>query len=143
PARWVGARDSAHRGARTFLAIFAPGLRRRTVAAVLCAASMMIGAWGTTTLLPTWIHQLAGPNGGALAVEATGKCFMLANAGGVGGVFSPVWGQAWGGRPGGSFSALGGRLSPGPVALTPSEAPAALPPGTALFWSFVLRGLHA
>jgi hypothetical protein len=54
------------------------------------AWKQMIEALGTTTLQLTWIHQLAEPNGGTLAIEATGKCFTLANAGGVVGIFSTM-----------------------------------------------------
>lgn len=70
PERWVAARNrtqaSRRRGheqtaARIFFGIFAQDIRRRTIVGVLIAAAMMIGAWGTTTLLPTWIVQLSVP----------------------------------------------------------------------------------
>jgi len=99
PDRWIAmrrhgksARDQGIAAAgRTFLAIFAPDLRRRTAVGVLIAAAMMIGAWGTTSLLPTWIHQLVGPDNAALAVQATGKCFMLANVGAVFAYLALMW----------------------------------------------------
>jgi len=94
PERWVAARRQ--RGASdtvtaTFLAIFAPGMRRRTIVGVLIAAAMMIGAWGGATLLPTWIHQLVGPGNAAFAVKATSQCFMLANVGAVVGYLGLIW----------------------------------------------------
>jgi len=100
PERWLAARERARAAAgpdarpataRTLAAIFAPPLRRRAAVGVAIAASMMIGAWGTTTLLPIWIHQLAGPGGDAAAIQATGRCFMLANTGGVLGFLGLMW----------------------------------------------------
>jgi MFS family permease len=140
PSRWVAARDPAHGGARTFLAIFAPGLRRRTLVAVLCTASMMIGAWGTTTLLPTWIHQLAGPNGGTLAVEATGKCFMLANAGGVVGFLAMMWLNGWAGRRWSYFTAVLGCTATALFAFTQIETLDALLRFMPLYGFFAIGG---
>jgi MFS family permease len=97
PERWLAARRRSQSqggsltAARIFSAIFAPDIRRRTVVAVLIAAAMMIGAWGTSTLLPTWIHQLLGSGRGALAVRTTGICFMLANIGAVFGFLTVMW----------------------------------------------------
>jgi MFS family permease len=97
PERWLAARRRSQSqggsltAARIFSAIFAPDIRRRTVVAVLIAAAMMIGAWGTSTLLPTWIHQLLGSGRGALAVRTTGICFMLANIGAVFGFLAVMW----------------------------------------------------
>lgn len=99
PERWVAVRSrvpsrqrpGVAESVQTLFAIFAPDIRRRTVVAVLIAAAMMIGAWGTTTLLSTWIPQLVGLGRGALAIEATGKCFMLANVGGVFGFLAMMW----------------------------------------------------
>jgi MFS family permease len=91
PERWIAARNRrqarlpggmSETAAQTFLAIFAPDVRRRTVVGALITAAMMIGAWGTTTLLPTWIHQLVGADQAA-AIKITGLCFMLANVGAV------------------------------------------------------------
>ena len=140
PSRWVAARDPAHGGARTFLAIFAPGLRRRTLVAVLCTASMMIGAWGTTTLLPTWIHQLAGPNGGTLAIEATGKCFMLANAGGVVGFLAMMWLNGWAGRRWSYFTAVLGCTATALFAFTQIETLDALLRFMPLYGFFAIGG---
>jgi len=100
PKRWLAVRyrdpGVARQGvpdtaARTFLAIFAPGIRRRTIVGVLVAVAMMIGAWSTMTLLPTWIHQLLGPGGSAGAVKVTSLCFMLINVGAVFGYLSLIW----------------------------------------------------
>ena len=91
PTRWIVARNrrraalpegTTDTAKQTLLAIFAPDVRRRTVVGVLITAAMMIGAWGTTTLLPTWIHQLVGADQAA-AIKITGLCFMLANVGAV------------------------------------------------------------
>jgi MFS family permease len=99
PERWVEARSQQKRLAResnqpdtamsTFLAIFKPPYRRRTIVGVLVAATMMIGSWGTTTLLPTWIHQLASDR--ATALRLTSQCFMLINLGAVLGYTSLMW----------------------------------------------------
>jgi MFS family permease len=108
PGRWVAVRSHSVRpgtplgAAATFLAIFAPPIRMHTMVAVLITAAMMIGAWGTTTLLPTWIPQLTGPDRGAVAIEATAKCFMLANAGGVVGFLAaggPISWPSWAASP--------------------------------------------
>ena len=100
PTRWivVRARGQAvpdlgvvRTAARMLGSIFTPELRRPTTVGVAITAAMMIGAWGTTTLLPIWIHQLVGSNGTAAAIDATGKCFMLANLGAVVGYLSVMW----------------------------------------------------
>ena len=58
---------------------------------LLAAAGMMIGTWGTTTLLPTWIVELAGQGESAFAARVTGTSFMLANVGGVFGYLMLMW----------------------------------------------------
>jgi MFS family permease len=92
PERWINAgnrsqasrrRGATQTAARIFLGIFAPDIRRRTIVGVLIAAAMMIGAWGTTSLLPIWIVQLVGADDITLAIKATGKSFMLANVGAI------------------------------------------------------------
>jgi MFS family permease len=99
PERWIairrgpaalrdGVSDSAW---GTFRAIFARGIRRRTGVGVAIAAAMMIGAWGTSTLLPTWIHQLLGPENAAPSLRITSQCFMLANVGAVFGYLTLIW----------------------------------------------------
>jgi MFS family permease len=90
PARWLAQRRSLP-AARPLRAIFARGIRRNTIVGVLIAASMMVGAWGTTSLLSTWIVQLAGAGHGARAVTATGQAFMLANAGAVLALLPLMW----------------------------------------------------
>jgi len=99
PDRWIAVRAQSRASCdpgspatakRTFVAIFAPSLRRRTVVGVCITAAMMIGAWGTTTLVPIWIHQLVGRHDTA-AIAATGKAFMLANVGAVLGFLSVMW----------------------------------------------------
>ena len=99
PERWLAVRrrerasaaDASLSGARFLMQIWAPDLRRRTVVGVTTAAALMIGAWGTTTLLPTWIVQLAGRDGGTRAITATGQCFMLANLGAILGYLVVMW----------------------------------------------------
>jgi MFS family permease len=87
-ARLVGAQDTAM---TTFAAIFAPGIRRRTIVGVLIALTMMIGSWGTSTLLPTWIHQLLPSDQGRAAVKITSQSFMLINVGAVLGYATLIW----------------------------------------------------
>jgi MFS family permease len=100
PERWVAGRHQSEvcqraHAPRTvvqaFAAIFAPDVRRRTVVGVLVAAGMMIGTWGTTTLLPTWIVELAGRDESVFAIKATGTSFMLANVGAVFGYLTLMW----------------------------------------------------
>jgi len=61
PQRWVQVRDSvvAEPAMQTFAAIFAPGLRRKTIVGVVVASAAMLGCWGGLTFLPSWIHQLS------------------------------------------------------------------------------------
>jgi MFS family permease len=46
---------------------------------------------GTTTLLPIWIHELVGPDQGALDIQVTAGCFMLPNIGAVFGYLAIMW----------------------------------------------------
>jgi MFS family permease len=89
PTRWLAMRQ--HRpplaAAHLLRSIFAPDLRRNTIVGVLIAAAMMVGAWGTTSLLSIWIVQLVSPGGSGRAIAATGQAFMLANAGAVFAIF--------------------------------------------------------
>jgi len=137
PERWLAVRNFARGGARTLLMIFAPDLRRRTLVAVLISAAMMIGAWGTTTLLPTWIHQLAGPNGGAVAIEATAKCFILANAGGALGFLAMMWLNERVGRRWCYFLAVLGSIATALFAFTQIQTLGAL------LWFMPLYGFFA
>jgi len=100
PERWMAAHNRCQgslpegvlqTATRTFVAIFAPDIRMRTAVGVLIAAAMMIGVWGTSTLLPIWIHQLVGPDHVALGITATSKSFMLANVGAVFGYLAVIW----------------------------------------------------
>ena len=93
PARWLALRRQGPRPAAVQLlrAIFAPGLRRNTIVGVSIAAAMMVGAWGTTSLLSIWIVQLVGPGDNRHAVAATGQAFMLANAGAVFALLPLMW----------------------------------------------------
>jgi MFS family permease len=97
PDQWVQARmQRALTGVNdtataTFLAIFAPQFRRRTIVGVLISASMMIGSWGVSTLIPTWIHQLLPPDQVAMAGRHTSQIFMLLNVGAILGYLTLVW----------------------------------------------------
>src|SRR5262249_18520248 len=62
----------------------------RTAVGVLIAAGVMIGAWGTSTLLPVWIHQLVGGDA-TRAAKTTSRCFMLAHVGAVVGYLAGMW----------------------------------------------------
>jgi MFS family permease len=99
PQRWIAARDQRRSAAlagaadnpfATFFSLFAPGIRRRTIVGLLVAASMMIGAFGGTTLLPVWVRSLVGADP-RLAVTVTSQCFMLINVGGVLGYLALIW----------------------------------------------------
>ena len=90
PKRWITAGNRCQ-ASRIFFGIFAPDIRQRTFVGVVIAAAMMIGAWGTTTLLPTWIVQLVGADDGTLAVKVTGESFMLANVGAMFGFLTLMW----------------------------------------------------
>lgn len=98
PERWIASRDHARRASdrtldtagATFLAIFATGMRRRTIVGVLLAAVMMIGAFGGITLLPTWIAELLGSDRSA-AIKVTSQSIMLMNAGALFGYLVLIW----------------------------------------------------
>ena len=107
PARWLAARErqrvsvGADRAASTFMAIFQPPYRRRTIVGVVIALAMMIGAWGGTTLIPVWINQLlgAGATPGARA-NAVSRAVIMTNVGAIVGYVSLMWlTQAIGRRP--------------------------------------------
>jgi MFS family permease len=108
PERWHKARDqrrdeAARRGKRdtalaTFLAIFAPGLRRRTIVGVLIAATVMIAALSTTSLLAIWFHQLLPPDQLPRQGVIMGQAFMLMNIGSVCCYLSLIWLMDWLGR---------------------------------------------
>jgi len=99
PSRWLAVRDQrlsaacsgvADSALATFLSLFSPGTRRRTMVGLLTAASMMVGAFTGATLLPVWVRSLvdADPR---LAVTATSQFFMLVNVGGVAGYLALIW----------------------------------------------------
>jgi MFS family permease len=97
PERWRRVRDGqiaagtrASAGA-TFAAIFGPDFRRRTIVGVLIASTMMIGSWGASTLIPTWVVQFVGPGQRLAAIQATSTCFMLSNVGAVMGYLTLIW----------------------------------------------------
>jgi MFS family permease len=52
---------------------------------------MMVGVWGTTTLIPVWIQQLVEQDERVAGIDATGKAFMLANLGAVCGFVFVAW----------------------------------------------------
>jgi len=99
PSRWLAVRDQRLSGTcrgvadnvfATFLSLFSPGTRRRTMVGLLTATSMMIGAFTGATLLPVWVRDLVGADP-RLAVAATSQFFMLMNAGGVAGYLALIW----------------------------------------------------
>ena len=97
PERWTRVRDdqiasgTRKSATATFAAIFAPEFRRRTIVGVLIASTMMIGAWGASTLIPTWVVQLVGPGQRLVAIHVTSTCFMLSNVGAVMGYLMLIW----------------------------------------------------
>lgn len=100
PERWQQARDQRRRlgiegrsdtATATFLAIFSPKIRRRTIVGVLIAATMMVGSFSILNLVPVWIHQLLGPDQGKLSVQKTSESFMIMNVGAVLGYLCLIW----------------------------------------------------
>jgi len=97
PKRWLAVREQHRRAGSVadslftgLLGLFAPGVRRRTIVGLLAAASMMIAAFGGTTLIPVWVRALAGADTG-LAVTVTSQFFMLMNVGGILGYATLIW----------------------------------------------------
>ena len=99
PARWIERRQlkpdaalgAASDAGRTFLEIFAPGMRRRTLVGLLAVSAMMIGGWATGALLPIWIHQLVPSDSPSSAGVVTGQSFMLMSVGGLLGYLALIW----------------------------------------------------
>jgi MFS family permease len=104
PQRWVKVRDSvdAEPAMQTFAAIFAAGLRRKTIVGVVVASAAMLGCWGGLTFLPSWIQQLST---GAAAHREVGStvsyAFILMMIGASLGYLTLIW----------MLDALGRRLS--------------------------------
>jgi MFS family permease len=108
PERWIRVRrDMRIAGTdgggpfATLAAIFAPNMLRCTLVGVLISASFMIASWGGSTLLPTWINQLLGPDQARLGVQAVSYTIMLMNVGAVLGYLTLMW----------SFESIGRRWS--------------------------------
>jgi MFS family permease len=108
PARWLRVRravkakgDNDDRAWTTFAAIFKPDLLRFTLVGVLISASFMIGSWGGSTLIPTWINQLVGPNQARSAITNVSYTIMLMNVGAILGYLTLMW----------SYEAIGRRWS--------------------------------
>jgi MFS family permease len=103
PQRWVKVRDSvdAEPAIQTFLGIFKPELRRKTIVGVIVASAAMLGCWGGLTFLPSWIHQLAGPNSGRPIGAIVSYAFILMMVGATLGYLSLIW----------MLEALGRRMS--------------------------------
>jgi predicted MFS family arabinose efflux permease len=97
PARWVAvrqeakARGSHERPTETLRAIFAPGMRRRTIVAVLLALTMMITTSGLGPIAPVWVHALLPRGQQALAGTVISHYFMLLSAGGLIGYLCLIW----------------------------------------------------
>jgi MFS family permease len=103
PQRWVKVRDSvdAEPAIQTFLAIFKPDLRRKTIVGVIVASAAMLGCWGGLTFLPSWIHQLATGEGGKNIGATVSYAFILMMIGATLGYLSLIW----------MLEALGRRMS--------------------------------
>ncbi len=95
PARWVAARarSVALRGSgmATFAALFRPPVLRLTLVGVIISSAFMVGSWGGSNLVPTWINHSLGPGQARRAVETVSIFFMLMNVGAVCGYLSLVW----------------------------------------------------
>ncbi|HEY1609688.1 MAG TPA: MFS transporter [Paraburkholderia sp.] len=104
PQRWVQVRDSvnAEPAMQTFTAIFAPGLRRKTIVGVVVASAAMLGCWGGLTFLPSWIHQLSVTAADHREVSKTvSYAFILMMIGATLGYLTLIW----------MLDALGRRMS--------------------------------
>lgn len=93
PERWIKVRDvvRAESSMTNFLAIFKPGLRRKTIVGVVVASAFMLGCWGGLTFLPSWIQQLANAEGGRNGGQLISYAFMLMMAGATLGYLSLIW----------------------------------------------------
>jgi MFS family permease len=104
PERWRHVR-AAQKGTEgdsakeTFLAIFRPDFRRRTIVGVVISMAMMIGSWGGLVLLPTWVYTILGPTASAgTKLQATSQVFLIMNIGAVAGYVLLIWLVDWIGR---------------------------------------------
>jgi MFS family permease len=85
--RWLAVRQQRPIDARrdsktaTLRAIFAPGMRRRTVVATLIALAMMLGSNSLAPIAPTWVHQLLPHDQQPLAGRTISHFYMLASFG--------------------------------------------------------------
>jgi MFS family permease len=93
PPRWVKVRGSVEAGsaAGTFLAIFKPALRRRTIVGVVVASAAMLGCWGGLTFLPSWIHQLAATADRRSLSDTVSYAFILMMIGATFGYLTLIW----------------------------------------------------
>ncbi|HUN50813.1 MAG TPA: MFS transporter [Candidatus Sulfotelmatobacter sp.] len=100
PERWQQARDlrrqagvagRADSAMATFMAIFSPAIRRRTIVGVLIATTMMVGSFSTINLVPIWFHQLLPPDQAKLALKKISESFMIMNVGAVLGYLLLIW----------------------------------------------------
>jgi predicted MFS family arabinose efflux permease len=97
PERWIKVKNDrrlaglSDTAASTFLALFAPDIRRRVVVGFLIVASMMIGSFAAGAMLPVWVPGLVGPDKATFAVTLTSQFFMLTNVGAVLGYLTMMW----------------------------------------------------
>lgn len=76
--------------------IFAPGLRKTTLLAILFASIALIGTWGSVQWCPSWADQMAGKtNPGAKADTQMMQAFGAI----VGCLIAPLFGARFGRRP--------------------------------------------
>ena len=81
PERWVAVRASTDQSDVNIKRIFQSDLRRSTIVGAIVAAAMMLGSWGGTIWIPTWIPQLLGPERAASSPQYVSYAFMMANIG--------------------------------------------------------------
>ncbi|MGN8111392.1 MFS transporter [Paraburkholderia sp. 22098] len=94
PQRWVQVRESvvAESAMQTFTAIFAPGLRRKTIIGVIVSSAAMLGCWGGLTFLPSWIHQLSAAAADQRNIGTTvSYAFILMMFGATLGYLTLIW----------------------------------------------------
>lgn len=70
PKRWQE-RARTLGAASSLAAIFAPGLRRRTIVNTALLFISMVGLWAGSVYVPSSVRHLAGPQGGQIASYAT------------------------------------------------------------------------
>ena len=96
PERWQRLRRDPElqktvAGTQPLRRIFAPDLRRVTIVGTVVALAMMVGSWGGTTWIPSWIHELLGPVNATRSSTIVSYATMLESGGAVVGYITLIW----------------------------------------------------